>query len=165
MFNQHNPIATLCLLAFVSAVAVVDLRTRRIPNRLALTGAVCGLASNLASAGAPGALISGAGLLVGLAAFLPFYLLRGMGAGDVKAMAAIGAFVGAKGTLVAAGWTLVAGGIAALLIVATRWALPLLVSAAGGGAAGRRPTPDVRSRRFAYGLPIACGTIASLLSS
>ena len=164
MLHPHLPISTLCLLAFVSAVAVVDLRTRRIPNRLALTGAVCGLASNLATAGAAGALMSGAGLLVGLAMFLPFYLLRGMGAGDVKAMAAIGAFVGVKGALVAAGWTLVAGGIAALLIVATRWTLPFLVSAAGGGVAGRCPAPDLRSRRFAYGLPIACGTIASLLS-
>jgi prepilin peptidase CpaA len=89
--------------------------------------------------------LSVAGLVVGLATFLPFYLLRGFGAGDVKAMAAVGAFLGPKGVLLAAGLTLACGALGAVLVV----------MASGGLAVARR-------RRFPYGLAIACGTVASL---
>src|SRR5690349_13601453 len=71
---------------FAVAAAIVDLRTRRIPNVLTICALVVGIALNLWRAGGAGALSSGAGLLTGLAAFLPFYLAGGFGAGDVKAM-------------------------------------------------------------------------------
>jgi prepilin peptidase CpaA len=174
MFTQHLPIATACLLAFVLAVAVIDLRSRRIPNALTVPAAAVGLIVNLAAAGTAGALQSAAGLCVGLAVFLPFFLARGFGAGDVKAMAAVGAFLGPKGALLAAASTLIAGGICALLVVVASGGYPALhalvsrcalragVLFATGRAPQIEPPPhDAGLRRFPYGLAIACGTFAS----
>jgi prepilin peptidase CpaA len=147
--------ATVCLLIFVAAAAIVDLRTRLIPNVLTLSAATLALVLNLSRAGGSGAVASGAGLLIGLAAFLPFYLAGGFGAGDVKAMAAVGAFLGPKGALLAATCTLLVGGLGALLVLAA-----LRLKATRGqsgwqlGEAGRH--------RFPYGLAIACGTALSL---
>ena len=63
-----------CLLVFLIAVAIVDVATRRIPNLLTVSAAVAGLILNFSQAGSYGALMGSAGLLTGLAAFMPFYL-------------------------------------------------------------------------------------------
>jgi prepilin peptidase CpaA len=141
---------------FTVTAAVLDLRTRRIPNVLTISAAVAGIVLNLWRAGAPGGMSSGAGLLIGLAAFLPFYLAGGFGAGDVKAMAAIGAFLGPKGTLLAAACSLMLGAIAGLLVLTT-----LAYQAARTPGRGWRLRDAVR-QRFPYGVAIACGTAVSL---
>jgi prepilin peptidase CpaA len=147
--------ATVCLLIFVAVAAIVDLRTRLIPNVLTLSAAALGLVLNLSQTGGAGAVASGAGLLIGLAAFLPFYLAGGFGAGDVKAMAAVGTFLGPKGALLAATCTLLVGGLGALIVLAAlRWK-------AARGHSGWRPSEAGR-HRFPYGLAIACGTALSL---
>jgi prepilin peptidase CpaA len=146
---------TLFLLIFVAAAAIVDLRTRRIPNLLTVSAAAVGLALNLSRIGGPGAVTSGAGILTGFAAFLPFYLAGGFGAGDVKAMAAVGAFLGPKGVLLAATCTLLVGGLGALAVLAgLRWK-----SARREGSWQLR---EAGRYRFPYGLAIACGTVLSL---
>jgi prepilin peptidase CpaA len=146
---------TVCLLIFVAAAAIVDLRTRRIPNLLTLSAATVGVVLNVSRIGGAGAVTSGAGLLIGLAAFLPFYLAGGFGAGDVKAMAAVGAFLGPKGALLAATCTLLVGGLGALVVLAgLRWK-----SARREGGWRLR---DAGRYRFPYGLAIACGTTLSL---
>jgi prepilin peptidase CpaA len=149
---------TVCLLAFLAAATVVDLRTRRIPNLLTISAAAVGLLLNLSRGGGTGALACGAGLLTGFAAFLPFYLAGGLGAGDVKAMAAIGAFLGPKGALMAAAWTLGVGGLGALLVLgAMRWR---------AAHSGRRwQLRDARRQQFPYGLAIAFGSALSLVWS
>jgi prepilin peptidase CpaA len=145
-------IETLCLLGFVAAVAFLDLRTRRIPNWLTVAAAVVAVAVAAARAGWQGAIISGAGVLTGLAIFLPFCLAGKLGAGDVKAMGAVGAFLGPVGVLLAAVYTLLAGGIAATLaIVSSRRA----AADQSASAVGRQQLP--------YGLAIACGTLASIV--
>ena len=153
--NAYRSTATVCLLVFLAAVAVVDLRTRRIPNLLTVPAALVGLLMNLSCDGAPGALACGAGLLIGLAAFLPFYLAGGFGAGDVKAMAVVGAFLGPKGVLLAAAGTFGVGGLGALLVVgALRWQ---------SVRTGRTWRPvDARRQHLPYGLAIACGTALTL---
>jgi prepilin peptidase CpaA len=81
------------LLAIVILAGATDLAARRIPNALPLTGLGVALAFQLAGAhGSALAWLAGAG--TGLCLFLPFYLMRGMAAGDVKLMAAVGSFVG-----------------------------------------------------------------------
>jgi len=142
-----------CVLAFVAAAAAVDLRTRRIPNLLTASAALLGLLLNLWRDGAHGALASGAGALLGLAVFLPFYVMGGFGAGDVKAMGAIGAFLGPIGVLVAATATLLIGGFGALAVLAVLHR-------------SRRQHRDAAAaarHRFPYGFAIACGTALSLL--
>jgi prepilin peptidase CpaA len=73
-----------------------DLRTRRIPNALTMGGALAALGFQLGYHGLPGLLDGLAGLGVGLAVLLGPYLLGGMGAGDVKASAALGAWLGLR---------------------------------------------------------------------
>lgn len=148
----------VCLLVLLAAIAIVDMRTRRIPNRLTIPSALAGLLLNVLCSGSAGGLTSAAGLLSGLAAFLPFYLAGGFGAGDVKAMAAVGAFLGPKGVLLAAAWTLGVGGLGAALVVGVlRW------QAARTRVQWR--LSDARRHRFPYGLAIACGSALSLMWS
>lgn len=82
--------------AFVLAVLAgwTDLRSRRIPNWLTVSGAVAGFGINIGLAGWGGLKTSLLGLLVGLGILLPFVLLRSLGAGDWKLTGALGTFTG-----------------------------------------------------------------------
>ena len=75
-------------------MAAWDLKTRRIPNYLTFGGALGGLGFQLGYHGFPGFLDGLAGLGAGFALLLLPYLLGGMGAGDIKASAALGAWLG-----------------------------------------------------------------------
>src|SRR5690242_236558 len=101
------------LLLLLSAAAWHDFHSRRIPNVLVLTGTIAGLLSNAVlpqQMGGLGIFNSFAGLGIGFVLLLPPYLLRAMGAGDVKLMAMTGAFLGAKGVMDAFVYILLAGG-------------------------------------------------------
>jgi len=84
---------TVLILLSATTAAYFDLRWRRIPNWLVGATIVLSLAWHTWSSGWDGLKMSAAGLLVGMALLLPLYLLKGMGAGDVKFFAAIGAAV------------------------------------------------------------------------
>ncbi len=71
-----------------------DLSSGRIPNYLTFGGALAGLGFQLGFHGLPGLLDGLAGLGLGFILLLVPYLLGGMGAGDVKASAALGAWLG-----------------------------------------------------------------------
>ena len=96
--------------------AGLDIRSHRIPNALILTGLILAVAYGAWRAGLSGLLYASGGMVVGLLAFLPFYLLHTLGAGDVKLMAVVGGFVGIGGLLGAALGTFLAGGIMALAL-------------------------------------------------
>ena len=178
MLSQDGVLLSTCLLACVTAFATTDLLRRRIPNVLTLPAAAAGLGLHLASGGSLGVLQSGAGLIVGLAVFLPFYLARGFGGGDVKAMAAVGAFLGPRSVLLAAALVLIAGAVGALVLLWSRAGLRTvldllrrwswrLYGLAQGGVDVPIPPPehDAALQRFPYGLAIACGTLACLILS
>jgi prepilin peptidase CpaA len=84
----------IVLLLLVIPAALYDILYRRIPNWLTLAGTVAGLTINLLVGGLPGVRESLLGLLLGFTFYFLLYLLRGMGAGDVKLMAAVGAIAG-----------------------------------------------------------------------
>ena len=135
----------------------MDLRTRRIPNRLTVAAAVTAVALGVERAGWQGGVVSAAGVLIGLVLFLPLCLAGKLGAGDVKAMGAVGAFVGPVGVLLAALYTLLAGGIAAaVVLVSFRWRMHR-VSGTG------QPVSLLRQQDLPYGVAIACGTLASIV--
>lgn len=104
----------------VTVAAIYDIRWRRIPNWLCLAGIVAGLVFHFVVSGFPGLVQSLAGLGLGFILYFPFYLLRALGAGDVKLMAAIGAVIGAMNCLWVFFLTAVLGGVIALLWVAIR---------------------------------------------
>ena len=108
------------LILMVCAAAYYDLRVRRIPNWISLSGIILGLGFNAYFDEIPGAKASILGLLLALGLYLPLYLLKGMGAGDVKLMAAIGAVVGPGNWLNIFVFTALLGGIASLVLVLMR---------------------------------------------
>ena len=116
------------VLALAMLMAIdADQRERRIPNVLVALTLVAGVTLHAVGpanehAGVfsafPGALGAGQallGALTGLLIFFPFYFLGAMGAGDVKFMAALGAFTGPWEAVSLALTVLVAGGVLALL--------------------------------------------------
>ncbi len=106
------------LLAILVAIAAgYDIRFRRIPNWLVLSGLVIGLAWNGVSHGVAGFGHAGAGLGVGFLLYFPLYLLRARGAGDVKLLAAAGSIVGPGNCVWLFLLTAVLGGVVALLMV------------------------------------------------
>ena len=112
--------------AVVAAACWFDVRTRRIPNTLTFSAAALGLAACTVAHGGDGAVSSATRLLLGLALFFPIFALKGLGAGDVKLMGALGAWLGTSVIFGVAFYTALAGGIfAAVLTVATRtWSTP-----------------------------------------
>ncbi|MYM75077.1 hypothetical protein GTP56_23185 [Duganella sp. FT134W] len=120
------PLILLCLLLVLAVRS--DLRARRIPNLLVFSGSLLGLLLNALLApgasllfqpfGGIGLLQALAGLGLGLALLLPMYMLRALGAGDVKLMAMIGAFVGPYAVPGIVLLTFLAGGVLALAVAA-----------------------------------------------
>jgi len=173
-------LAGACLAALLLAAVSSDLRTRRIPNRLVLSGIALALAMAVLAAATGHAGLAGsqpwsplAGLAAGFGLMLPLHLLRAMGAGDVKLMAMVGAFVGPSTVASATLYTLVAGGllslafmlrpgIAARALANMRLLLTDWLHRAGAGQ-GLALTPlQATAARLPYALAIACGTAAAL---
>lgn len=102
---------TALFFALLIVITVVDITSSLIPNVLVVAIMILGLTGQFVSFGFPGIFDGIAGFVCGLLLFMPFYLRGGMGAGDVKLMAAIGCFLGAQTTLWAVAYSLVAGGI------------------------------------------------------
>src|SRR5687767_2077545 len=85
---------TLAAVAAVTLALATDLRARRIPNWLTGGSALVGLLAGFWLHGPPGGLSALTGGLLGFALLLPFYALGGVGAGDVKLLAALGTLIG-----------------------------------------------------------------------
>ena len=99
----------------MAMACITDVRQRRIPNPLVATVLVAGfLVSTAFEPVVPGMLRALAGVGVGLAIWIPGWLLRMMGAGDVKLFAAAGAWLGPSGTVNASIAAAVVGGLLAL---------------------------------------------------
>ncbi len=107
---------TVVLFVLLVIAAVIDFRTYRIPNWLTVGGTLFALIyATLNSVSAmSGLLVALGGMAIGFLVMLPTYLLRLMGAGDVKLMAMVGAFLGMYSALQATAFVFVVGGIAAI---------------------------------------------------
>ena len=103
--------ATLILLLLLLVVACwFDWRERRIPNGLIVSGMVAFAVAAMIDGGVAALLNAFAGFLAGLLVLLPFFALRLVGAGDVKLMAVVGGFTGAKALLPIVLYTFIAAG-------------------------------------------------------
>ena len=99
-------IASLAVLIWTAALSVIDLRERRLPNMLTLTGAAAILTA-CAACGRGQAGLLGAAALAGLYLTVHLVAPAGMGAGDVKLAVGLGALTGGLGAPV---WLLAALG-------------------------------------------------------
>ncbi len=106
----------ITLATMVIAAAVTDLGWRRIPNWLTVPGALVALALHAYFGGLAAAAAALAGAALGFAIFLILYLAGGMGAGDVKLFAAVGAFVGPRALVLVFVLTGLLGGVAAVAL-------------------------------------------------
>jgi len=106
----------------VIAASVNDLKMRKIPNALVLSGILLGVTLNSLANGWQGFGASLVGLGAGLVVMLPGYLLRCTGGGDVKLVAAVGSLLGAKLLFVAFVITALVAGLWALLQGTLAWA-------------------------------------------
>lgn len=100
------------------AACIDDLWRRRISNWIPCSAFVGGVVLQTVQHGLRGAGSALVGALAGGCVFLAFYLLGGMGGGDVKLMAGFGALLGVKQLLQAALWTAGCGGLMALAVIA-----------------------------------------------
>ena len=162
----------LGVFAITLLAAVTDLRCRRIPNTLTFTGALLGFIYSVTINGGAGALTSIAGWALGLALFLPFYALGGMGAGDVKLLACLGAWMGPAGVIRVAIYAAIAGGAFALLVALRHRYLRrafenIWVLLVTWRTLGIRPIDPVtlessKGPRLAYAIPMLAGTVAAM---
>ncbi len=167
------PLAVQILLLVVAVTAgVYDILYRRIPNWLVLPMWLIAFAVNGMLLGWVGVTQAGLGFGLAMLIYFPLYLLRAMGAGDVKLMAAIGALVGPQNWIAVFLFAAVFGAAGAvfLMIAARRVRRTFLNIASIMSALTRFRAPyknheelDVRSTRafrLPHGAAIALGCIA-----
>ena len=103
-------------LAVAVVACITDLRTRRIPNALTLGAAVAALMFHVIADGGSGVFASAGGWLTGVALFFPLFALGGLGAGDVKLLGALGAWLGVPSVLLVAMYSAIAGGLCGVVV-------------------------------------------------
>jgi prepilin peptidase CpaA len=155
------------VIVLVTVAARADVRTRTIPNRLTFPALLLGLAVHGALAGADGLKSSLAGMAVAGGVLLPGWRFRWMGAGDVKLMAAVGAWMAWPQALVAVLASLIMGGAISLIVALRRGMLrqALTGAAAIGAAALAHSTvmpPVTTGVRFPCALAVMGGSIFAL---
>lgn len=183
MANLHGIalFAAVALTLVVVAVAWFDLRERRIPNAIVFPAALVGLGLN-AVRGWDGLWFGGKGLLIGLALLFVPHLLGAMGAGDVKFLAAVGAFVGGTGVVRVLLLALLAYPLLALgfLVQQGKFTLTLIRFARltsklfgvfipplklYGAQLEARDDPKIASATTPFGLAIMIGTLLALYTN
>jgi prepilin peptidase CpaA len=166
--NWH--VKVVCVLLIWAAW--IDGKQLRVPNWLTFPMVLSGLVYSAWVGGWQGLGDGLVGMAVGLATLLPLYAVGGMGAGDVKLMAGIGAWLGASVTWEAFVWSVIVGAVMAVMMVAWRksWkkhcgnfsqiVLEFMTVKSPGElskiAAERKP----QMLLLPYGIPICVGSIA-----
>lgn len=107
------------ILPFLLALLMAwrDIKTHLIPNYLTYGCALAGLGYQFWAHGLTGLAEGFLGMALGLALLIFFYLKGGMGAGDVKALAAMGAWLGPKQTLFLFIYMGISGGLLAVIFL------------------------------------------------
>jgi prepilin peptidase CpaA len=167
-------------LTFVQFVALVvaavaccfDVRQHRIPNWITFGAAAAGLIYHVALSGSQGLTDSLGGWLVGVAMFVLPFMLGGLGAGDVKLVAALGAWLGLNDALWLGLYVGASGGFIALAVAVARGYLRralinirLLLThwrVAGLHALPELTIHSASAPKLAYGVSILAGTVVTV---
>lgn len=166
------------LIVLLVAAAVNDHRTYRIPNMLTGGGILFALAYSVAIPPAYHADWSWApaGMLLAFGVMLPMYALHVMGAGDVKLMVMVGAFLGVEGTTYALVFSFITAGVAAFVFALSNRVTGRMLnnvrdllrgmmwSAVAAGRPAMQPASIQSVGKLAYGVSIAVGTTSYLVA-
>jgi prepilin peptidase CpaA len=158
---------TAVVIAIIAAV--IDVRERRIPNKLTYSAFILGILLQAVLEGWKGVLSGMLGAVVFGGLFLLFYIVHGMGAGDVKLAAPLGCLAGIPASLNLMAATAAAGGILAVIYMVRahrvaqtlRNTLSILVFHKNFGFQAH-PTVNLENAealRMPYGLAFAAGTV------
>ncbi len=150
--------------------AVTDVRSARIPNRLTYSALLVALPLRIAVVGLAGLKSGVIGMLVGGGLFLLLYAIGAMGGGDMKLMAAVGAWVGSTQVMTLILAAALAGGVLAIGRIifrntvgqTLRNTMQLIYYRF---TSGLRPHPELNvqsagSQRVPYGVAIAVGALS-----
>lgn len=164
---------TTIIVAALAVATVTDLKSQRIYNWLTFPLMLTGLVAHTIHSGLDGLMLSGAGFGLGLGLMVIPFFMGVMGAGDVKLMAGIGAWLGANAIFSAFLITSLAGGVYAIIVLLKHWdhfkaALANIWATFLCFAATRKfnyapVTPTQALPRLCYGVAIAVGTIGAML--
>ena len=162
----------VAVLVVSSAACVTDLMSRRIPNVLTFGASGAALVFWTWTAGLSGLGLGLAGWVVGCALFLPWFILGGMGAGDVKLLAALGAWLGPRDALWLALCAGLAGGVFGVAVslvagyfresVSNLWGLLMFWRVAGVQPLPELTLASARGPRLPYAIPITVGAVTVL---
>jgi prepilin peptidase CpaA len=177
-------LALTSLLVALAIAVVSDINARKVPNLVILAGIFAAIGIHAIDApevgifgnskGAIGLLSTFAGIAIGFAALFPLYALRAMGAGDVKLMMMVGAFLGPLQTVGVVVLTFAAGGVLALgmalwqrsftqLAMNLRFMLTTSAIRAAGRESPRFEPLAQTAGRMPYAVAIAAGTLLQLI--
>ena len=165
--NWHVKLVSIVLIV----AAWIDGRELRVPNWITFPMILAGLVYSTSVGGFGGLGAGVLGMCVGLLTLLPLYAVGGMGAGDVKLMAGIGAWLGWEITLAAFAVSVIVGAVMAVimvlwkksvrhhyenfLLIVSEWMVIRSPSELSRIAAERKP----RMLLLPYGIPICIGSI------
>jgi prepilin peptidase CpaA len=144
--------------AATSIAAVIDVRSRRIPNWVSGAALLVGVLVHAWQDGLNGVLLALTGAALGLAILLPLYVIKAMGAGDVKLLLGVGALVGPHLLVSIAVYAAVAGGLMSAYVLVRRHRLLAFVN----DIVVLRQAPARSGATAPYGVAIASGVYLSL---
>ena len=155
--------------AVLAIATFTDLRSRRIPNWLVVPFLAAGLVISGVRGGWHGLAHSFGGMMLGLTVFGVLAVMGGMGMGDVKLCAAIGAWIWSQQLFLALVLTGIAGGIMALVWAAAGGFLGDLFTSTGKLIFSKKRDPELNldnplTRKMPYAPAIAIGTLISFFS-
>ena len=166
-----STVVTLLLMLLAAAV-LSDLRSHRIPNLLLFPALGMSVLVQTLGWGIEGLIGAGSGLAVGIAMLLPFYVIGGMGAGDVKLLGVVGSFLGPWGAFVTGLATLMSGAVLGIGVIVWQRLWPLLepyleqMTRHPASMLHAAPSPKVAKAspvtKVAYSPAIAVGTAIAL---
>lgn len=165
--NWHIKVVSAILIL----AAWIDGRELKVPNWITFPMVLAGLVYSTCVGGWAGLGAGLVGMCVGLLTLMPLYAVGGMGAGDVKLMAGIGAWLGWQITLTAFAVSTVVGAVMAVvmvllkknvkhhyenfLLILSEWMVIKNPYELSKIAAERKP----KMMLLPYGIPICIGTI------
>lgn len=180
---MNNYLLDIVVISAVGLAALIDLKSRKIPNYLTLTVTAAGLIGGFLffvfkgdlQGGWQWLLFSGKGWLFGIGVFLIPFMMGGMGGGDVKLLGAIGALKGVSFVIETALFGALWGGVLALMAILfkkqpqilKRFGFGLKLFALSGGQAGKDfmlPDENVNEKEKLY-VPYGVAIFLGLLTA
>ena len=152
-------------LAIAGAAVYTDTKQGIIPNKMTFPAVAVGIGANTALGGWDGLGFAAAGAALGFVLFLLPFLFGGMGAGDVKLLAALGAFIGPTAVLGTFFFSALLGGLIALAVLIRNSGIQMVgLAAFSGGVRGLLSLSHGGTRLgFPFASAIFFGLFAALL--